>query len=147
MAQCFFGIKNELSDRWMVRSMNFNQDRPEDVPKTIYRMTIEVNELNEWSKTIFLEIKADAQNFPEDWDLLGKHLIKNTDINLSLLIETDIKTAHTFVNDFSYDILLTIEKQCPTFHLKPAYLINTVDSVKISDQKLHIQGQAFIMTG
>lgn len=147
MIQCYFGKEHELSDKWMVRAMNFGQDRPKDVLKTTYQMIIEVDELNAWSKTIFQEIKDDAQNFPEDWGMLGQLLKTSEGIDFTTLLKIDTKAAHEFVVEFSYDILLTIEKQGTPWHLKPTYQLNTVDNIEIKEQTLIFQGQAFLMNG
>jgi hypothetical protein len=146
MVRCYFGNNNELSEKWMVRVMNFGQDRPTDVPQVIYKMKINANDLNEWSKIVMLEIKNDAQLFPDDWGTLGQFLQTNDGIDFTTLLQTDAIMAYQFAVDFAHDILLDVEQRYGLpFDQKPVYQLNTVEAIEIKEHTLLIQGKAFIL--
>lgn len=146
MVRCYFGNNNELSEKWMVRVMNFGQDRPTDVPQVNYKMKINANDLNEWSKMVMLEIKNDAQLFPDDWGTLGQFLQTNDGIDFTTLLQTDAIMAYQFAVDFAHDILLDVEQRYGLpFDQKPVYQLNTVEAIEIKEQTLLIQGKAFIL--
>lgn len=146
MVRCYFGNNNELSEKWMVRVMNFGQDRPTDVPQVNYKMKINANDLNEWSKMVMLEIKNDAQLFPDDWGTLGQFLQTNDGIDFTTLLKTDAIMAYQFAVDFAHDILLDVEQRYGLpFDQKPVYQLNTVEAIEIKEQTLLIQGKAFIL--
>jgi len=146
MVRCYFGNNPELSEKWMVRVMNFGQDRPTNVPKVNYKMEIEANDLNEWSKKVILEIKEDTQLFPDDWGTLGQFLLTNDGMDFTTLLETNAIIAYQFAVEFAHDILLNVEERYGLpFYQKPIYELNTVDAIEIKEQTLLIQGKAFII--
>lgn len=146
MIQCYFGKDQKLSKKWMIRVMNFGQDRPNDVLKTSYEMVIDISTVNKLTKRILLELKEDGVLLPEFREPLDELLVTLPEPNLIDLISENYTMAHQFLFDFSHRILIELEKnQGWPLHLNPKYQLNTVDEIKIKEQNILIKGKAFIM--
>ncbi|ANE49850.1 hypothetical protein [Flavisolibacter tropicus] len=143
MVECYFGNDNEASQNWGVCAMNFGQNIQVNKPICLYKMSINVKDLKEWSERVFSEIKADAQNFPNDWGRLGQILKEYDGIDFTALLRLDSLVAYEFAVDFAYEILLDVEKKHRSPPLvSPVYLLYTFDRIELSEQRLFIYGNA-----
>jgi hypothetical protein len=143
MIECYFGKDNELSQNWMVSAMNFGQNIQLYESVCLYKMSIEVEYLKDWSIKTFREIKADALNFPEDWGKLGQIVKEYDGIDFTALLKMDSFVAYEFAVDCAYEILLEVERRnnLPR-HVNPIYQLHTSDRIELSEQQLIIHGKA-----
>ena len=143
MVECYFGNDDELSQSWMVSAMNFGQNIQAYESVCQYKMSIKVEYLKNWSIKAFSEIKADAQNFPDDWGRLGQLLKEYDGIDFTALIKIDFSVAYEFAIDSAYEILLEAERRHGMpFLEKPVYQLHTSDQIELSEQRLIIHGKA-----
>ncbi len=146
MLECWFEIKDETTERWMVRVMNFGQNRPYDKPKTKFKMIVDKSLINELTQKDLLDIKHDAENFPDDWDGLGSILLALKNPTFYDVEKADGSIAQKYIFEFGYDILILLEMHYKN-KLKAEsvdYILNSVDVVAIEKDKIIITGEAFI---
>lgn len=146
MVKLYFGKNREPSDQWMVRVMNFSQDRSENVAQINYEMVVDAELLSRLTEKNLLEIKEDALAFPHDWAKLGEILVGLDHPTFSELLKTSSNAAKDFLLDMSLDILNQIEmREGQSAKKQIKYVLNTVDKVSINKQQITFEGFAFVL--